>query len=117
MTTLRSLANNRASKAAGGLAYGHVTTHIESYEAPERRNSEERVSKQSTIWQCSYYDGELTGLILTRVRWHPAGQPLLATACGTLASKRKIVLTPRHQPPSKSTIFLRNRMLENILSR
>ena len=30
----------------------------------------------------NYCDGEFSGPILGRVRWHLAGQPLLATACG-----------------------------------
>ena len=45
VATLRSLAGNRASEAVGDLAYGHVTTRTESYEALKRRNSGERVTK------------------------------------------------------------------------
>ena len=81
MATLRGLANNRVSEAADDPAYGHVTTHTESYEAPKRRNSEERVTKERAIWGCNYCDGELSGLILGRVRGNLAGLLLLAMAC------------------------------------
>ena len=82
MVTLRGLAYNQASEAAGDPAYGHVTTHTESHEAPKRRNSEERATKERTVWQCNYCDSEVSGLILGRVRGYLAGQPLLAMACG-----------------------------------
>ena len=54
MATLRGLANvnnPRVSEAADDPAYGHVMTHTraESYEAPKRRNSEERVTKERTV--------------------------------------------------------------------
>ena len=42
LTATLRVANNRASEVAGDPAYGHVTTRTESYEAPKRRNSEER---------------------------------------------------------------------------
>ena len=76
MVTLRGLANNRVFVAADDPAYDHVTRHTESYEAPERRNSEERVTKERTAWRYKYCDGEFPGLILGRVREHLAGQPL-----------------------------------------
>ena len=84
MVTLHGLANvnNRTSKAAGDPAYGHLTTRTEPYEAHKRRNSEERVTKEHTVWRCSYCDGESSGLIIGRVRGHLAGQPLFAMACG-----------------------------------
>ena len=82
MATLCGLANNRASEKAVDSAYDHVTTRTESYKAPKRRNSEERITKEHTVWRCSYCDGEFSGLVLGWVRGHLAGQPILAMPCG-----------------------------------
>ena len=80
--TLRCLANNWAFKVADDLAYGRVTTRTASHEAPKRRNSGGRVTKEHTVRRCNYCGGEFSGLILGRVCRHLAGQPLLAMACG-----------------------------------
>ena len=45
-----------------------MATHTESYEARRRYNSEERVAKDRTVWQCNYGDGKFSDLITGRVR-------------------------------------------------
>ena len=40
---------NRASEVADDLAYGHVTRRTELYDAPKRRNNEDRITKERAV--------------------------------------------------------------------